>query len=180
MGCRQNLLKKYKRGSRTLISWFVSYIAVICVPILLSFFMFSYVGKILSGQIRQMQEDSVNQLKSVCDGKMEKIHVIGRQIAENPDITGFMEYETTQSGESKLAIQSVFKYLQAQMANENCISDIFIFSGKSRYLISPRQASNEMGSHGFDYERHFNRSEKELWEMLDHLNQPVLDRKSVV
>ena len=95
MGCRQNLLKKYKRGSRTLISWFVSYIAVICVPILLSFFMFSYVGKILSGQIRQMQEDSVNQLKSVCDGKMEKIHVIGRQIAENPDITGFMEYETT-------------------------------------------------------------------------------------
>ena len=59
MGCRQNLLKKYKRGSRTLISWFVSYIAVICVPILLSFFMFSYVGKILSGQIRQMQEDSV-------------------------------------------------------------------------------------------------------------------------
>lgn len=92
-----------------------------------------------------MQEDSVNQLKSVCDGKMEKIHVIGRQIAENPDITGFMEYETTQSGESKLAIQSVFKYLQAQMANENCISDIFIFSRKSRYLISPRQASNEMG-----------------------------------
>lgn len=174
MGCRQNLLKKYKRGSRTLISWFVSYIAVICVPILLSFFMFSYVGKILSGHIRQMQEDSVNQLKSVCDGKMEKIHVIGRQIAENPDITGFMEYEATQSGESKLAIQSVFKYLQAQMANENCISDIFIFSRKSRYLISPRQASNEMGSHGFDYERHFNRSEKELWEMLDHLNQPVL------
>ena len=87
---------------------------------------------------------------------------------------GFMGHETTESGESKLAIQAVFKYLQAQMANEVCIKDIFVFSRKSRYLISPRQASNERGTNGFDYERHFNRSEKELWDLLEHSGQSVL------
>ena len=116
-------IEKYKRGSRTLISWFVSYIAVICVPILPQLL---YVFLCWKDPFRTDSTDAGGQCKtnwkSVCDGKMEKIHVIGRQIAENPDITGFMEYETTQSGESKLAIQSVFKYLQAQMANENCIN----------------------------------------------------------
>lgn len=174
MGYQEKLLKRYKQGGRTFVSWFISYLVVICVPILLSFFMFSYIGHILSEQIKQMQANSVNQLKYVCDGKMETVHIISRQIAENPEITGFMKYKTTESGESKLAIQAVFKYLQGQVANEACITDIFVFSRKSRYLISPRQASNEMGSMGFDYERHFNRSEKELWELLDHLNQPVL------
>lgn len=116
----------------------------------------------------------MNQLKYVCDGKMETVHIISRQIAENPCVIGFMGHETTESGESKLAMQAVFKYLQAQMANEVCIKDIFVFSRKSRYLISPRQASNERGSNGFDYERHFNRSEKELWDLLEHSGQSVL------
>ena len=69
----------------------------------------------------------MNQLKYVCDGKMETVHIISRQIAENPCVIGFMGHETTESGESKLAMQAVFKYLQAQMANEVCIKDILCF-----------------------------------------------------
>lgn len=121
---------------RTFRQMMMSNALAMLLPLVFSLLLYAWVARIMAGQIDQVNQASLEQMKQTLDERIESLVVAANQISLNADVTTVAAYGGHIQPKHHLRMLQVQTFL-SQVANADAfIREIYIWYPKSGYILS--------------------------------------------
>lgn len=127
------------------ITWLISYISVLLVPLAISGIVYLETFKELEKETNQANTVLLNQLQIAIDRHLEDVDTMGLQISLNPSIRSLDSIEKPIGDFQQYNIIKACQYLQTLKYANSFISDLFVYSrGTDSILFDTRHLDTEL------------------------------------
>lgn len=122
--------------NKVFLSWVLSYAFISIIPILIGSFVYVESVKTISDEVNKVNNMSLNQLKSVVDGKFEELNRTVSNIGLNQDIKTLMYLQKPLQAKDILTIREVQKDLTKFKISNSDIDEIYIYVNSNNFIFS--------------------------------------------
>jgi len=141
---RMNLLGYIKstimKDRSILISWLVSYVSILLIPIVITGFVFFESTKIVEKEINSNNAIMLKQIQRVIDKKMADIERLSIQIAWNPKLESIIYNSKPMNPHGRYVISQIKKDLLLCRIANGYIDEIYIYLHNSEMFVSSERS----------------------------------------
>lgn len=160
-----NIKQLIPNKNNTFISWLVSYAVILIIPIAISCFAYFASIRIINEEVNKVQNASLEQLKSVIDGKLEEINRLGGILIFNQRVTKLAYLDGPLNTRDLITINEIQSDLAKFKVSNEFIDDIYIYLDNNDFFITDKCKYGKDES-DFLGENRFGISSKELMELV--------------
>lgn len=173
---RKKTVQPVPRKNEVMLTWIVSYVVMLLVPLILSFVGHIYSEYALVNTLYQLQDESAQQMQRLCDEQIGSIQKMALQISSDSRVKSLLQAENTEAfyGDFRMNLKGTFEYLRSIMDNDAQIVDVMLLDYTHGYIVSGQSASNAYDSNIFDYMRKFSMTRETFWNYVRGASLPFL------
>jgi AraC-like DNA-binding protein len=132
------LMRKWQRKNRSvLLSWLISYLSVLLVPILISSVIYVESARIVEREINQANVNLLQQLQQVLDNQLEDIEKLSIQLAWNTRLIGLMNVTPPFSEHHHYAITQIIKDFKLYDVTGGYVDRFYVALNNAGVILSP-------------------------------------------
>lgn len=132
------LMRKWQRKNRSvLLSWLISYLSVLLVPLLVSSVIYVESARIVEREINQANVNLLQQLQQVLDNQLEDIEKLSIQLAWNTRLIGLMNVTPPFSEHHHYAITQIIKDFKLYDVTGGYIDRFYVALNNAGVILSP-------------------------------------------
>lgn len=173
---RKKTVQSVPGKNDVLLTWIISYVVMLLVPLLLSFAGHVYSEYALVNTLYKLQEESAQQMQRLCDEQIDSIQKMALQISSDSRVKGLLQAEDAGSsyGDFRMNLKETFDYLRSIMDNDAQIVDVMLLDYTHGYIVSAQSASNAYDSNVLDYMQKFSMTRETFWNYVRGASLPFL------
>ncbi len=127
----------FKKNS-VLISWLISYISVLLIPIIISTVVYMESANIIEKEITRSNQFLLKQVQQAIDGKKADIERLSLQIAFNPRLQGLMYVKEPYREHHHFTLNQILQDFRIYKLANAYIDDFFVYLHFGNVVINPQ------------------------------------------
>lgn len=161
------MFKRFHINNRSvLITWLISYLSVLLVPILIGGAMYWETLRTVEGEINRTNESLLAQIDQAIDNKLKGLEQLSLEVALNKKLSNFMSTGPQLTDEDRFQLFSIAEDLRIYKMSNDLIDQIYVYYKNSDTVLSTfsRMSGKELlekiipnGMLEEDWTRFFNR-----------------------
>lgn len=133
------------------ITWLVSYISVLIIPLIISTILYTVYGSLINEQIKHSNEVSMNYLQKVIDSDVSALQKLVVDVAWDTKINDFLKVSQPLHAEDRIKISNIMPFLKQQLATSGLIDMLYVFYSNSDTVISSQSSGNSMELYDYNH-----------------------------
>jgi two-component system response regulator YesN len=133
-----NIKQLIPNKNNTFISWLASYAVILIIPIIIGSFAYFSSIRIIKEEVNKAQNASLEQLKSVIDGKLEEINKLSSALIFNQRVTQLAYMDRSLDAADFIKINEVQSDLSKFKISNEFIDDIYIYFDNNNFLLTDK------------------------------------------
>lgn len=131
-------IKNYKfvKNRSILISWLISYISILLIPIIISGFVYRESTKIVEREINNNNVIMLRQIQGIIDKKMADVERLSLQVAWNPKLKSLFYNTKPVGARERFNIAQVQKDLFIYKVANGYIDELYVYLHGSDMVVS--------------------------------------------
>ncbi len=130
------MFKNFLKKQSLFLSWLLSYISILLVPIIISGVIYQYSQNIVRGEVNRSNFAMLSQLKETVDSRMEEIKRIATQISLNQRLTTAVRVESDFGTRDQFNLYELKNDLADYRKANDLIDDIYIYFKNTDTVMS--------------------------------------------
>lgn len=131
----KRFLSRY-RISKTFLTWVLSYIVVLVLPITVSSFLYRSSLKTLQDETEKIHSANLSQLQTHMDEKLGELRRISSEVSSFSTVKIFMSLDPPLTPANEYKKKEIQEYLQQIKLANSFVEEIFIYFRKNDYFLS--------------------------------------------
>lgn len=123
---------------RVLVKWLISYISILLVPVLISFFMYMESESILEIEINRANNVLLKQVQEITDGHLQEIERLSQSISWNPRVQELMYVESPLQDINYFSIYKIMQEFKLYSISNGFIDDFYVYYKSCDLAISTK------------------------------------------
>lgn len=124
------------------ISWLLSYISILLIPILISIVIYAVTGKVVEDEINRSNLTLVNQIRQSMDNQLRDIERLSLEIAWNKNVEGLLGFKGDFKDHRYITNLAVRDFKVYSVAT-GLINNFYLYLKNGRFVITPTTACDE-------------------------------------
>jgi AraC-type DNA-binding domain-containing proteins len=164
-----NLKRIIPNKNKIFVSWMVSYALILIIPIVVASITYIISLGIIKDEVSKAQSASMEQVKSIVDGKIQEIDRLSSEFSLNQKLNNIMNLEHPLEGNDILNIIDIQKDIAKFKVSNNFIDDIYVYINNNNFIFT-ESTSYEEDEFENTSNKYFFMSSSELMSLV-HSNQ---------
>lgn len=116
--------------------WLYSYVIILIVPVIISFFVYIMYGKIIEEEVTRTNSSSIKQLQEVMDGYLRSIEKVSNEIGLDKNIIGLLNLRDKPNEYHQYRMIEIIQDLKIYKASNSMIDHFYIHSNKNDFALA--------------------------------------------
>jgi AraC-like DNA-binding protein len=131
------LLKLWKNRRSVVLTWLVSYMAVLFFPVFMSLIGYHEASKTLKSEIHRANESLLKQMRETIDNQFENIEILNKEITWNPKIQQLMYSNKYANNDYTYDVYEISQDLKLYQSSYGFVDGVYVYWAKGDLVILP-------------------------------------------